>query len=219
MVLTDMRKSPTGWLGSRRRSSVSSLIALMLLAGACSHAARSVSAAPEAGTDTAPSAPEARTDTAAPAPEAGTGIAFLAPEAVTGLPPGNAAAKTLWANLQVQTTSVEVCQCRTGSCTAFPDLPFILVLHTDDGSLDLTQNRGGVFPKCSGGADADGRFWCGVAEPDGSLHLIKGQISWAANGVDSVRLTKKETLHRIDDGLGKPVDCDVEESGTFKILR
>jgi hypothetical protein len=100
------------------------------------------------------------------------------------------------------------------SGVTFPDLPWILVANVDNGRLELSRIRGGTFPACTGGIDADGGFWCGVAAPDGSLHLSEGQISWDADKIGSLHLTKKEAL-RGGDRLGNVLDCDVSESGSY----
>jgi hypothetical protein len=190
-----------------RPACTSSLLALLglisvavLQAGACSSNPEAGMAAPDAGGDA----------------EAGTPPAFLTPADVTGLPRGNAAGKIFVATLQSQTSAIETCTCRAGSCTAFPDLPFLLILEADNGALEMMHLRGGTFPACSGGADTDGRFWCGGVDSQGGLHLTSGQITWTADGtITSVRLTKKES-GRGHDGYGQPLDCDVTESATFK---
>jgi hypothetical protein len=175
------------------------VLAAGLQAGACSSNPDPVAAAPDAGGG----------------PEVGT-PAFLTPAAVTGLPRGNAVGKAFVATLQSQTSALDACTCRAGNCTAFPSLPFILALKADNGAIEMMSIRGGGrFPPCAGGADADGRFWCGAVDSQGGLHLTSGQITWAADGtIASVHLTKKES-GRGSDGYGEPLDCDVTESATF----
>ena len=142
----------------------------------------------------------------------------LTPDQVAGLAPGNAQGSGYGGLYIEDGAGATDCTCRSGSCAEFTaDNLFIASVTQQDGTLTMDRVRGYVREGvCSGGVDANGCLWCGVTSGD-NLLLIEGQFSPEGVIPPSFSMTLKETAR--DISVEARVDCNVLQSGTFKLFR
>jgi hypothetical protein len=134
---------------------------------------------------------------------------------VTELPAGAATGMDFSGTYRFVESTVTGCYCRLGSCNGLMgQLGTIATVDQKDGVFALVGSDG---VPCTGGIDADGRHWCGLAWEQSDVTeylLIEGRIDRAAGLPFEGHETEEITIRQ--NGNGVIVDCDIRAAATLR---
>jgi hypothetical protein len=129
--------------------------------------------------------------------------------------PGDATGMLFSGTYVVTNSTIDACQCRSGTCLQFhPRTGSVSMFVEQDGTLTLDNN-------CTGGVDADGKFWCGgqQPEPGGGVTLAVATGTFLLGGAAPTGLEMTEELTIAATIGATNFDCDLRGHAVAAIAR